>query len=141
MRRAPRKEIGWLPVEFTPEAADDPLLAPCGREQVVFHWHGDTYDLPAAAVRLAGTEICPQQAFRWGPRAWGLQFHLEVTSRIIDDWLAVPGMALELTEVDDVSAEQIRKGTRQHMPPLEALARRVFLPFAETCLAVAKQEN
>lgn len=70
-------EIGWGPVELTPAASEDPLLAGLPRELIVLHWHGETYEAPVGAVRLAGSEAYDEQAFRVGPCAWGLQFHVE----------------------------------------------------------------
>ena len=83
------KEIGWYPVELTPAAADDPLFAQSGT-RTMFQWHGDTFDLPSGAVHLARSPACENQAFRYGRRAYGLQFHIEMTAAMIDDWLSVP---------------------------------------------------
>ena len=52
----------------------------------VLHWHGDTFDLPAGAVHLAKTELCANQAFRIGQRAFGLQFHVETTADLVRWW-------------------------------------------------------
>jgi GMP synthase-like glutamine amidotransferase len=71
-------EVGLGIVELTPEGRRDPVLGPAGRTLPVLHWHGDTYDLPPTAVRLAASARYPQQAFRIGDRAYGLQFHVEV---------------------------------------------------------------
>ena len=72
-------EIGWGPVRVLPDAASDPLFGDVGDELTVLHWHGDTVELPRRATLLASTDRYPNQAFRVAPRAWGLQFHLEVT--------------------------------------------------------------
>ncbi len=73
------KEIGWFPVALTPEGKDSPLLAGVPPQLNVFHWHGDTYDLPAQAVLLASSRGCIHQAFLYREKVLGLQFHLEVT--------------------------------------------------------------
>ncbi|MDE3167155.1 MAG: type 1 glutamine amidotransferase, partial [Acidobacteriota bacterium] len=65
VRRNPEKEIGWFDIGFGPEAAGDALFSGLGKE-TVFHWHGETFDLPAGAVRLASSERCANQAFRVG---------------------------------------------------------------------------
>ena len=78
------REVGWGPVNLL--APDEPALAGLGREQTVLHWHGDTYDLPAGAVRLASTDLCANQAFRVGSRAFGLQFHVEANGDIARRW-------------------------------------------------------
>jgi len=53
----------------------------------VFQWHGDTFDLPQGAVRLASSDLYPNQAFRYGDRVYALQFHIEVTPGIVNGWL------------------------------------------------------
>lgn len=73
------REIGLFDIELTVHAADDPLFSLLGNPQEVFQWHGDTFDLPAAAVHLAGSKRYPNQAFRLGRRVYALQFHLECT--------------------------------------------------------------
>lgn len=76
-------EIGWAPVRFLPAAADDRLFAGLPDELVVLHWHGDTVVLPPDAVLLASTDRYPNQAFRVGECAWGVQFHVEVTEAAV----------------------------------------------------------
>jgi len=84
------KEIGWYKVDVTDEGAEDSvfksLLINGGKKAHVFQWHGDTFDLPQGAVRLASSPLYPNQAFRWGKNAYALQFHIEVTPEIIEDW-------------------------------------------------------
>ena len=70
------KEIGWFPIESTPGPAD---VFRFPEKCLVFHWHGETFDLPPAAVRLAKSEACENQAFQLGRTVIGLQFHLETT--------------------------------------------------------------
>ncbi len=80
-------EIGWLPVQLTEEAADDPLFSRLPEEFDAFGWHYYTYDVPACAVELARSALC-NQAFRLGEAAWGVQFHAEVTLDTVHSWLA-----------------------------------------------------
>ncbi len=84
--RNPVKEIGWAPVYWTEAARNDLLFAGLDQPETVFHWHGETFDLPRGAQWLAWSDACRHQAFRIG-RAYGLQFHLEVTPEMICDWL------------------------------------------------------
>jgi len=72
----PQKEIGWFPI-FAAETQGGVFRFPA--VATVFHWHGETFDLPAGAVRLAGSAVNPNQAFQIGERVIGLQFHLETT--------------------------------------------------------------
>ncbi|NTV64237.1 MAG: type 1 glutamine amidotransferase [Oscillochloris sp.] len=76
----PAKEIGWLPIQAV--APGDESLFSFPPTAVVFHWHGETFDLPAGAVRLAMSEACANQAFQLGRRVIGLQFHLETTPQL-----------------------------------------------------------
>ena len=82
------KEIGWFEIHLTEAAARDALFAGIGPVETVFHWHGETFDLPPGAQWLAYSEACRNQAFRAGANTYGLQFHLEVTPAMIEDWCA-----------------------------------------------------
>jgi len=86
VHRNPVKEIGWAPVYWTEQAAADPLFQGFSRPEAVFHWHGETFDLPEGGERLAYSEACANQAFRIAGNVYGLQFHLEVTPAIVEDW-------------------------------------------------------
>lgn len=81
----PAKEVGWGAVTLTPEGLDSALVPLVGAP--VLHWHGDTFDLPAGAVRLASTAITPNQAFAVGDHALALQFHVEADPERIECWL------------------------------------------------------
>ncbi len=73
------KEIGWYPVEFTRKALQMDVFDFLMPRMEVFHWHGDTFDLPASSVRMASGEACENQGFIYGDRIFGFQFHLEMT--------------------------------------------------------------
>ncbi len=75
----PVKEIGWFPVRGV--ASVDASVFRFPPSEIVFHWHGETFDLPPGAVRLAKSEGCENQAFQLGKRVIGLQFHLETTPK------------------------------------------------------------
>lgn len=76
----PHREIGWFEIVRTSEAVDHPLGRLFPERIEVFHWHGDTYDLPPGAARLASSEACVNQAFSMGTNVLALQFHLETTA-------------------------------------------------------------
>ena len=80
-------EIGWGAVELLPARHGDALLRGLPEHLPVLHWHGDTFDLPPGAPLLARSARYANQAFRVGPAAWGLQFHLEVTPAAVDGFL------------------------------------------------------
>ncbi len=77
------KEIGWFAVQTNREKSGSSISLPAEIE--VFHWHGETFDLPDGAVRLAGSAACTNQAFQLGRSVIGLQFHLEVTPQAVHE--------------------------------------------------------
>lgn len=77
------KEIGWFSTALTTEGAASPFCASLPSQFKAFHWHGDMFDIPSGAIRLARSEACPNQGFFYGNRIIGLQFHLEFTDEII----------------------------------------------------------
>ena len=81
------REVGFGAVHFNPEAATDPLLAGMNAAEVMLHWHGDAFALPPGATWLAGTLHAPQQMFRIGAGAVGVQFHPEVDRAMLETWV------------------------------------------------------
>jgi GMP synthase-like glutamine amidotransferase len=79
-------ECGVGEVHLTAAANTDPVFGPAPTPLPCVHWHGDTFTLPHGAVRLAGNEAYENQAFRVGARAYGLQFHVEVTGSLVAHW-------------------------------------------------------
>ena len=109
--RNPVKEIGWAPVYWTEQTAADPLFDGFSHPETVFHWHGETFDLPYGAERLAYSDACANQAFRIAGNVYALQFHPEVTPAIIEDWCAIDercGNAREMVAPIDPHAESAR---------------------------------
>lgn len=96
--RSPQPEVGWASVRLNDAGQTDPLLAGAPREMTVFQWHGDMFEVPDGGVLLAESDACPRQAFRWG-RGYALQFHVEVTSEIVEKWYE-----------DQAQAEAVRPG-------------------------------
>lgn len=95
------KEIGWFPIEAV-DADGDVFRFP--RHATVFHWHGETFDLPPGAVRLARSSGCKNQAFQIGRNVIGLQFHLETTSETAD--VLIRNCRGELVDGAYIQAEQ-----------------------------------
>ncbi|OHB86731.1 MAG: hypothetical protein A3D13_01160 [Planctomycetes bacterium RIFCSPHIGHO2_02_FULL_40_12] len=87
VKKAPQKEIGWFQISLNKNGSSDPLFQEFPVEVDVFQWHGDTFDIPDGAVKLAESELCPNQAFRIGNNIYGLQFHVEVTDEMIYQWM------------------------------------------------------
>lgn len=79
VRRNAQREIGWFGIRLTQEAQALPLCAGCPERFTVLHWHGDTFALPAGAIRLASSDACAEQGFLYDGRVLALQCHLEAT--------------------------------------------------------------
>ncbi|MFV0253207.1 MAG: glutamine amidotransferase [Beutenbergiaceae bacterium] len=116
-----RSEIGYGPLTLTSQGRSS-VLAALDSEPVL-HWHGDQFEIPAGAERLAQTPGFPNQAFSAGPHALGLQFHLEADHRRIEQWLI--GHAHELATVG-IDPSRIRADAARHGPALAQRARTVM---------------
>jgi GMP synthase (glutamine-hydrolysing) len=106
----PEKEIGWYDIELLEDGLKDTLITRLAthpgagdfwRKFKVFHWHGETFDLPAGAGRIARSVLYPNQAFRYGKNAYAFQFHIEVKKETIFEWM----------KNEPVDMEKIRRET------------------------------
>lgn len=86
-----QEEIGWFPVMLTEEAQEVALLDKFPQELAFFNWHGDTFDLPPNALHLAYSAGCRNQAFLYGDRVMGVQFHPELAEEQILEWIEPDG--------------------------------------------------
>ena len=102
----PAQEIGFGDVTLTADGTRDPILGPSGPVLPVFHWHGDTFELPAGATHLATSARYAQQAFRAGARAYGLQFHLELDRALARDWAGALPAGVRLEEKRRAAVEE-----------------------------------
>jgi len=84
--KAPLKEIGWYEVSLTDEGVKDPLFSSLPKKFPVFQWHEDTFEIPKSGKLVATSSPLSHQAFRYGEKVYGLQFHLEVTEEMIQEW-------------------------------------------------------
>jgi GMP synthase (glutamine-hydrolysing) len=119
-------ELGVLEVELADGARGDPVFAPAPERFATLQWHGDTFELPAGATRLARSQRYERQAFVLG-RAYGVQFHLEVTSALAAEWMEIPAYVAELEELAGAGAparllEQVRAAETESV----GLARAMF---------------
>ena len=114
-------ELGWDQLILTEEGKASPLGVLEGLH--VLNWHGDTFDLPAGATRLASTPITPHQAFSYGPKVLSLQFHVELPEREIERWLI--GHTLELAN-NKVDLAEMRERTARYAPPTNVASHKLF---------------
>ena len=114
-------ELGWDQLILTEEGKASPLGVLEGLH--VLNWHGDTFDLPAGATRLASTPITPNQAFSYGPKVLSLQFHVELPEREIERWLI--GHTLELAN-NKVDLAEMRERTVRYAPPTNVASHKLF---------------
>lgn len=119
-----QEEWGFLPQTWEAAAADDPVLRGTPQGLQIMQWHGDTFDMPEEAVRLATRATCPNQAFRMGKHTYGFQFHLEVTREILDEWSRLRAIAAkkDRAEIEAIIGPQIDTA----LEPQEEFARRAM---------------
>ncbi len=121
-------EVGWIDIELTEEAADDPVFSALPERFSAFQWHFFGFDVPAGGVELARSDGCAQ-AFRLGEVAWGVQFHPEITRPILETWLA---------EADEIAgAEEFLAAFDERAEEWQALGALLCGSFVEAAERVA----
>jgi len=125
------KEIGWYDIELDYSGGIDSLMGalaqdPETREYLksikVFQWHGETFDIPAGAVRVAKSQLYPNQAFRYGEKAYAFQFHIEVKEETIYEWL----------KAERVDMAVLKRDTELFFKKYQQRARNFYRDFFET---------
>ncbi len=116
-------EIGMTPIRLTDEGKKDPVFRTFPERFDVFEWHGEVFDLPNGCVPLAGSDIAPLQAFRYGTRAYGLLFHLEMEASGIDSLCRE--CAPDLTKAR-LTAQGVQSAATQSLPALHKMADRLI---------------
>lgn len=82
------KEVGWFPITLTENAQRSKLFSDMPERINVFHWHEDKFCIPRGARKIAQSEACPNQAFEYGEKIVGTQFHFEITKQYVRSWCA-----------------------------------------------------
>jgi GMP synthase (glutamine-hydrolysing) len=123
------KEIGWAPIELSEAGRASPLRHLAAEATQVLHWHGDTFDLPAGAVRLASTPRYENQAFAVGAGVLAVQFHPEVRGRDLESWFV--GHAGEIAATPGLSVTGLRAETARRAPVLEPRGRACFAEWLD----------
>lgn len=124
----PEKEIGWYDIELLDEGLRDPRITKLAihpragdfwKKFKVFHWHGETFDIPPGAQRIARSILYPNQAFRYGKNAYAFQFHIEVKKETIFEWL----------KNEPVDIEKVRRETEAYYDDYRARALSFYRVF------------
>lgn len=124
-------EIGWFPVRPPERPAGGPFAAPFTEPIEVFHWHGQTFDLPPGAVHLAQSDACRNQAFCVDDRVLALQFHLETTPESAKALVEHCGDELVAEPFVQTAAEILGDATRYER--INARMETVLELLAERC--------
>ncbi len=129
--RGPEPEVGVLPVHLTRDGRLDPVFASMPAPFMALQWHSDTFALPSDAVLLARSDAYENQAFRVN-RAYGLQFHIEIGSRLADQWGQVPAYADSLEAIMGAAAlPRLLAEIERHEREMNGLARQLFARWLE----------
>lgn len=113
------KEIGWHDVERVSSAS--PWLSDLPKQFEVFHWHGETFDLPPGAEHLLQSARCRNQAFAHG-NMLALQFHVEMTAGMVNEWADVHDQELAHLSASVQSREAMIRDLPQHIRRLQTVA-------------------
>jgi GMP synthase (glutamine-hydrolysing) len=130
VRRAKEKELGWYNINLTDKGKADPVFKGFNSSEKVFQWHADTFEIPRGGLHLASSENCLGQAFRFGEKVYGMQFHLEVDQAMIHRRLRVRYIQEEMLESHGkFDAAQIESETAHHIQRSLALSSMAFEEF------------
>jgi len=130
----PLKEIGWHPVRFTRESRNLMPFLPDITE--VFHWHGDTFELPRGAVRMSSSPGCNEQGFLYGSRVLGLQFHLECDRPAIERLIENCGDELAAGGALVQNSDMIRDRAAVYEEPTATILRHLLAWWSGPVLRV-----
>ena len=132
VKRNPLSEFGWYNVAKTEDGAKDPLFAAWKKDEKIFQAHQDAFALPSGAKHLAQSSACANQAFVYGDKVYGFQFHLEVDKAMIHRWLGVTSnQALFENAADSQSPERITKETDLCIERSSELSTETFSRFID----------
>ncbi len=120
----PKKEIGFY--NDLKINDDSPFFSGFKNPFTVFHWHGDTFDLPEGAVRLASSEHYLNQAFQY-KSAIGLQFHLEVNEEMVNLWL--DNTEAKLKEIPYIDPQKIRSDIDENISTVKSNMKNFYNNF------------
>ncbi len=126
---AAHRSIGFLPVAKSKAAASDHLFSGFCATDRFLSWHKDTFTLPPGSQLLVTSDDTPNQAFRIGACAWGVQFHFEVDQPLLESWIETSRESLQTAWGIDPGA--FVEAAQRHLPHQQTHARQAFKAFAE----------
>lgn len=129
VRPGGKKEIGWHDITLDPCNLDGCFFKGLPKRLKVFQWHGDTFDIPKSGLRLASSKLFPNQAFRFGRGVLALQFHLEVTEKMIRVWSEEYKKELAALKMDP---KKIFEDSKRYLPSLARYAETIFNNYLDT---------
>ncbi|QOF69812.1 type 1 glutamine amidotransferase [Aminobacter sp. SR38] len=120
-------EVGLATVELTKTGRSDRLFSGVDPAIETLQWHGaEVSGLPLGGEVLAANAACPIQAMRVGHKAYGFQYHMEITERTVDDWSQIPEYAASLKQaLGPEEAQRLAQTVAPHLPVFRATARRI----------------
>lgn len=125
-------ELGWTPVHLNEAGVRDPLFASWEKSERIFQIHQDAFELPKDAKHLAWSDLCAGQAFRYGEKVYGFQFHLEVDKAMIHRWLTIPGNLRFIEESQGrFTVDQVKQDTDAQIARSLKLSGDTFAKFLE----------
>jgi GMP synthase (glutamine-hydrolysing) len=130
--RLPRRMVAWTRIEPLPAAAGDPVVGSLPAGAMALHWNEDGFEPPPGAVELLRRPRGTVEGFRYGDRAWGVQFHPEVDPGSLEGWYRTGYQALSQAGVTE---EQARAADALHLPGPRALSEALFGGFARVVAA------
>ncbi|MEM1276234.1 MAG: type 1 glutamine amidotransferase [Pseudomonadota bacterium] len=130
-----RAEIGVMDVFATNEGKDSPFFEGVAFPLTSLQWHSaEVTSVPQGANVLATSPDCAVQAMSWGPRAFSMQFHMEVEADTVDNWSGIPAYAGALEKVfGQAGVERLREACRVEMDQFNATAQQVYLNWMQVC--------
>ena len=123
------REVGWCDIHLTKEGKGDRLLHSFPAQFKVFQSHQDTFDIPAEAVRLAKSDVYPNQAFCYRDRVWALQFHLEFDENVVSECASVLEQELLESGIQTTTLTQLFDEAKHWSPSVAPLADRFMQHF------------
>lgn len=125
VRKGNGMELGWASVhKYQPDQSDGWFDGIDNRFNV-FHWHGETFDLPDGATLLLGSNCYPNQAFSLG-NTLALQFHLEMTADMVREWVGLYQNDVHSGGPCVQAETQIIQHAEQSSRELQGVAEQVF---------------